>query len=85
MNDHSIETLQSDPIIDQLRHWLVKHRPEAGDIKVDANIIESRVIDSLQFVSFLLYVEELRGKPIPADDVQLENFATLSAIRRNFF
>jgi acyl carrier protein len=85
MNDQAVEVLQSDAIIDKLRHWLVKHKPEAIDIGVDANIIESRVIDSLQFVSFLLYVEELRGRPIPADDVQLENFATLSAIRRNFF
>jgi acyl carrier protein len=85
MSDHSIETPQSDSTIDLLRQWLVRHKPDAGHISVDTDIIESRVIDSLQFVSFLLYIEELRGKPIPADDVQLERFATLSAIRRNFF
>ncbi|HEX8699784.1 MAG TPA: acyl carrier protein [Myxococcaceae bacterium] len=76
---------RADDIERKLKDWIVQHNAAAKDIGPDTNIIESRLIDSLQFVSFLLYVEELRGKEIPEDQVSLESFRSLSVIRNTFF
>jgi acyl carrier protein len=53
-------------------------------IDLDTDIIENRLIDSLQFVSFLLFIEEVRGQEIPEAEVKLDSLRTLRSIRDNF-
>jgi acyl carrier protein len=77
------ETL--DTIQHQLIDWIAKHKERAVSIALDTDLVESRLIDSLQFVSFLLFVEELRGREIPETEISLDKFRTIRSIKSNFF
>ncbi|MGH3164700.1 MAG: acyl carrier protein [Trebonia sp.] len=70
--------------LDALRGWILSRNPELHDLDPDTDIIESRIIDSLQFVEMLLYVEELRGAEIDEETLNIEFFRTLNQIDRNF-
>jgi hypothetical protein len=51
----------------------------------DYDLIESRVLDSLGFVEFILLLEEHSGQEISIDSVSREDFRTIESIRRRFF
>jgi hypothetical protein len=51
----------------------------------DYDLIDSRVIDSLEFVEFILLVEEHSGREISIDELSREDFRTLESIRKRFF
>ena len=36
---------------------------ESGSLDADANLIESGILDSLLLISFLAFIEKLRGSP----------------------
>lgn len=73
-----------DARIGQLREWLEQRYPEA-DLDEDSDLTDGVVEDSLAFVELLVLVEDLRGAPIPAAEVDLENFRTLRIIAARFF
>ena len=70
--------------LEKIKQWLLDKNPELEDIDMDIDIINNRLIDSLQFMTFLFFIEETRGKGIAADNVAIENFQTLRAIKNNF-
>lgn len=76
----------ADATLARLKEWLLalERNKGRGDIDVDTDIIDGGVIDSLEFISFLLFIESLRARPIPADEMQLDSFRTLRAIQVNF-
>jgi hypothetical protein len=78
------ETTMNDGLLDELRKWVLDKHPELEDIDIDLDIIDSRIVSSLEFISLLLFVEELRGEPLLSDDVQLESFRTLRMINDHF-
>ena len=51
----------------------------------DYDLIDSRVLDSLAFVEFILLVEEHSGREISIDTVSREDFRTVESIRKRFF
>lgn len=53
---------------------------EPGTIDDDTQIFEDGHLDSLGFMSLILFIEELRGRPIPQEALDLENFATIGRI-----
>ena len=69
----------------RIREWLCSKNPNARSIGLDDHIIENRVIDSLQFITFLLFIEQLLGRKLRSDEVEEELFSTIRAIRDNFF
>lgn len=70
-----------------VRDWIVASNEEASpsDIDIDTDLIESRLIDSMAFAEFLFVLEDLCGKPIPLDDLDLDVFRTLRSIQSHFF
>lgn len=72
-------------VLTQLQNWIERVRPDIGRIAAETDLIEERVIDSLQFMNFIAYVEELRGASIQADDIDMDHFRTLSVIVNKFF
>lgn len=72
------------PRLEQLLTWLREHNPALEEIDLDEDLLKSRMLDSLQFVNFMLVIEELRGAPIPSELVIPANFATLRIIERTF-
>ncbi|MDQ4040750.1 MAG: acyl carrier protein [Actinomycetota bacterium] len=73
-----------DQRIDQLREWLRDEHPEVKDIGLDTDLLEGVLTDSLEFITFLVLVEDLRGEPIAADEVDRESFRTLNVIQETF-
>lgn len=74
----------SDPIMAQLKAWIVSNNQSAEGMDVDTDIVENKLIDSLNFINFLVLVEELRGGEIPYDEVEVERFRTLRSIKTHF-
>ena len=51
-------------------------------IDAEYELLLSGILDSLAVMNLVTYIEKLIGKPIPALDVTLENFSSVSAILR---
>jgi len=60
-----------------------KNVPET--ITLDLNLIENRIISSLKFPEFILFLEDLSGKDITLESLRIENIQNLAAIEKNFF
>ena len=65
--------------------WIASRRKFPVEIADDADLIESRLINSLDFVEFLLFLEDLSGAEISLDRIQLAHLRTVDAIMRNYF
>jgi len=80
----TLERAEDQDVVNKLRNWIIAQNNSAKGMDLDTDIIENRLIDSLNFINFLLLVEELRGEDIPEEQVILDRFRTLRAIRENF-
>lgn len=49
------------------------------------DLIENRIVDSLQFVEFILFVEEVTGERVDPETLSVDDFRTIEAIERRFF
>lgn len=70
--------------VQKLMDWLREKKPEIGSIDPDDDLMNKRILDSLQFVNFLFMIEQVRGRPIPQEKVVPDNFTTLRSIEANF-
>ncbi|MHC0429681.1 holo-ACP synthase [Streptomyces sp. O3] len=81
-------TPRSTPMNDglqQVKDWILKRHPERTDIALDLDLIENRLIDSLSFVEFVFLLEQLSGKSIEMETLEVDAIRTLSAIDESFF
>ena len=69
--------------MDQIKSWLLAKNPEMQDIDQDFDIIENRVIDSLGFTEFILFLEEVSGREIQLFTESVNAFRTLRSIQDN--
>lgn len=65
-----------------LRAWLIHANADAATLRMepDTDIIESRILDSLQIVEFILFLEEKSGRAILAEDLDPDTLRTLDSI-----
>ena len=68
-----------------LRTWIASTNDQAADIGLDTDLIKEGVLDSLQMVNFLLYIESIRGEEIPEALIRPEYFVSLRVIHDTFF
>ena len=71
--------------VTKLREWIAAKNQLVTEIEMDTDLIKDGVLDSLQMVNFLLYIEEILGKEIPEAFIQPEYFVSLRMIRDTFF
>jgi acyl carrier protein len=71
--------------LSKLRGWLVSSSIQPVEVGLDTHLIDEGVLDSLQMVNFLMYIEELRGREIPEALIQPEYFTSLRMIHDTFF
>lgn len=71
--------------IAKLQSWIATTKKRTAEIGLDTNLIEEGVLDSLEMVNFLLFIEELRGREIPEALIQPECFTSLRVIHDTFF
>jgi acyl carrier protein len=76
-----------ESVLQTLRDWLYKTNPEAAAMRLDpdTDIIESRILESLQFVEFVLFLEQQTGRGILAEELNPDTLRTLNSIYLNFF
>lgn len=65
--------------------WILERNPDLTDLQPETDIIDSRIVDSLQFVELVLFIEDLRGTALESNDVSLDSFRTLKSIEQTFF
>ncbi|MEV7279337.1 acyl carrier protein [Streptomyces sp. NPDC093111] len=70
----------TQPIVD----WLRKRNPDVGDIPDDFDLIESRLIDSLGFMEFVLLLEDLIGRELSLEQIDVDQFRTLRSLTDHF-
>lgn len=71
------------PEIAEVKRWLLERKPEVGDLDPDFDLIDNRVIDSLSFLDFVFFLEELTGRELQATAETVHHFRTLRAIEGN--
>ncbi|HEX3131570.1 MAG TPA: acyl carrier protein [Thermoanaerobaculia bacterium] len=70
-------------MIEDVKRWLLERKPEIGDLDPDFDLIDNRVIDSLSFLDFVFFLEELTGRELQATAETVHYFRTLRAIEGN--
>jgi hypothetical protein len=68
-------------VIEQVRAWLLARNPEVTGIGWDEDLIDSRLIDSLDFPQLLLLLEDLAGRELELTPENVVGFRTLRGIR----
>ncbi|MCL3999248.1 phosphopantetheine-binding protein [Streptomyces lavenduligriseus] len=71
--------------IEEIRSWILSRHPERDDVAADENLIESRLVDSLSFVELVYAIEGASGVEIDFDNIDINDFQTLSSIEKAFF
>ena len=78
----------TEAAIDRVKSWLRERKPnllsDGGALEdPDLDLIESRIVDSLSFVEFVFFLEELAGRQLDTDPEHMASFRTLRAIQRD--
>jgi acyl carrier protein len=71
--------------INEVRNWILNRNPERHTIDAEEDLIETRLVDSLNFVELVYVVENATGVEIDFDNIDIRDFQTLSAIEKAFF
>jgi hypothetical protein len=69
--------------IGRVKSWLRERKPEIGDFDLDYDLIENRVVDSLLFLEFFYFLEELVGRELQNGADVMKSFRTLRTIERD--
>ena len=64
-----------------VKRWLLSKKPALGDIDMDLDLITGRVIDSLGFIDFVFFLEQLTGRELQTDAESVKSFRTLRSLR----
>ena len=77
-----------DDSVSELWRWLQSHNPAAEQLPLDLDLdlIETRILRSLDFMNFILFIEELSGIDIEINNnngAQIDSLRTLRSIRDN--
>lgn len=65
--------------------WIRQKNPELDqELLPDTDLIEARLISSLDFLEFIYLLEEVSGRPVDLDQVTVDDFRTLALIERGF-
>lgn len=71
--------------LDALRHWLLEKNPDLDAIDDDLDLFESKLLDSINFVEFILIIEELIDREIPVSSDLVARTSTLRLVSENYF
>ena len=73
---------------EKVRAWLVEHGRTAieGTALTDATpLIDDGILSSIQVPELLLFIEDLRGRPVDVSELKPGAFRTVDAIVGTFF
>lgn len=71
--------------MDPVTAWLHEKNPGLeGPVDPDEDLIEARLIDSMDFLEFIDLLEELSGSTIDLQEVDIDDFRTLGTVQKRF-
>lgn len=70
--------------LDTLRDWLLEKNPDLDAIDDDLDLFESKLIDSINFVEFILIIEELIDREIPVSNDLVAKTSTLRLVHEHY-
>ncbi|MFI8263938.1 MULTISPECIES: acyl carrier protein [unclassified Streptomyces] len=73
-----------DDVIKPVVDWLRERNPDVEEIPEDLDLIENRLIDSLGFMEFILLLEDLIGRELQLDQIDVNQFRTLRSLTDHF-
>ncbi len=68
-----------------VREFILDKSGQSRTVNDTDDLIESGLIDSLRFLDFIMLIEELSGRKIAIDDLDVAQFRTLKSIEKAFF
>ena len=71
---------------DRLRAWIVEHGQRVDDatLRDDTPLLEQRILTSLQLAELLLFLEELRARPVDLEGLTGASFRDLGSMMTAF-
>ncbi|MFG6200613.1 acyl carrier protein [Nonomuraea sp. JJY05] len=74
-----------DARMDEIVAWIRAKNPDLeGAVLPDADLIETRLLESLAFLEFVGLLEELSGATIDVGSLSIDDFRTLDRIAERF-
>ncbi|AZK92599.1 MULTISPECIES: hypothetical protein [Streptomyces] len=71
--------------MERIAAWLHEKNPGLdGPVDKDEDLIEARLIDSMDFVEFVELLEEISGSSIDLQEVTIDDFRTLGRVEQRF-
>ena len=67
-----------------LREWLLETHPDLERIDDDLDLFASKLIDSINFVEFILILEEIIDREIPVSPDLVQKTSTLRRVAEHF-
>lgn len=67
-----------------LRDWLLEKNPDRTRIDDDLDLFANKLIDSINFVEFILILEEIIDREIPVSPDLVQKTATLRRVAEHF-
>lgn len=65
--------------------WIKQKNPELQEeIQPDTDLIEARLIDSLDFLEFIYLLEQVSGRTVDLEKVTVDDFRSLDRIQAVF-
>ena len=70
--------------VSSIRQYIIDKNQGTCQFDDQDDLIENRLIDSLQFLDFVRYVEELSGKDINIEAINIDDFRSIANIQRGY-
>ncbi|MFF2780465.1 acyl carrier protein [Streptomyces sp. NPDC058052] len=71
--------------MERVAAWLQEKNPGLdGPVDADEDLIEARLIDSMDFLEFIDLLEDISGTSIDLQEVTIDDFRTLARVRERF-
>ncbi|MYY08041.1 acyl carrier protein [Streptomyces sp. SID4919] len=71
--------------MERIAEWLHEKNPGLdGGIDADEDLIEARLIDSMDFLEFIDLLEDISGTTIDLQQVTIDDFRTLGRVQERF-
>lgn len=65
--------------------WIYEQNPDTEDIDLDLDLFDTRLVNSLSLIEFVVVIERASGRVIDRRQLKTEDFQTLRTIQKKFF
>ncbi|MFJ6069811.1 acyl carrier protein [Streptomyces sp. NPDC093065] len=65
--------------------WIYEQNPDFEDIDPDLDLFDTRLVNSLSLIEFVVVIERASGQVIDRRQLKTEDFQTLRTIQERFF